>query len=299
MDKIVLIRPLFPRFLQPNPPLGLGYLAAVLEKNGYKVYIIDCGLLNINYEKVIDYLIKIKPILIGITSLTVHYNQMKKLSNLIKENSELKDIPLVLGGVHVTFLPETSIKECNADFCIIGEGEITLLELVNAIKNKTPLNEIKGLAFKQNDDIIINEPRDLIENLDELPFPAWHLIPPNLYPQDPHGHEYIRAPYAPIMTTRGCPFKCSYCASTNFWKNKFRRRSPKNVVDEIEFLMKNFGIREIHIWDDNFTLIKNHVIGICNEIIKRGLDLKLKCPNGVRVDSLDEKLLAKMKKAGF
>ena len=299
LDRIVLIRPLFPKYLQPNPPIGLGYLAAVLEQSGFKVYIIDCSLLRIPYRKVIDYLTKIKPMFIGITAYSSHYDQMKKLSNLIKKSNKLKHIPLVLGGVHVTFLPEESMKECNADFVVMGEGEITIVELANAIKNGTSRHEIDGISFWENDEIIINRPRKLIEDIDEIPFPAWNLIPPNSYPQDPHGHEYLRTPFAPVFTTRGCPYKCKYCASTNFWENKFRRRSPKNVVDEIELLIKEYGVREIHIWDDNFTLIKEHVIGICDEIIQRGLDLKLKCPNGIRIDSLDAEILGKMKKAGF
>ncbi len=299
MDKIILIRPLFPKFLQPNPPIGLGYLAAVLEKEGYKIFIIDCGLLNISYNKVIEYLIRINPLLIGISSMTVHYNEMKKLSRSIKEHSQLKNIPIVLGGVHVSFLPEESLKECNADFVIIGEGERTICELSNALRDKASLNEIKGLVFKSNGEIKINKPRELIENIDELPLPAWHLIPPDIYPQDPHGHEYIRAPYAPILTTRGCPYKCTYCASTNLWGNKFRRRNPKYVVDEIELLVERYGVREIHIWDDNFTLNKKHVLDICDELLKRKLDIKLKCPNGVRIDTLDEGILLKMKTTGF
>ncbi len=299
LDRVVLIRPLFPKYLQPNPPIGLGYLATILEQNDFKVHIIDCSLLKISYKKVLEYMAKIKPIFIGITAYSSHYDQMKKLSHLIKKADNLRHIPLVLGGAHVTFLPEESIRECNADFVVIGEGELTIVELAAAIKNNTSRHDIKGIAFKENDKIIINKARELIEDIDEIPFPAWNLIPPNAYPQDPHGHEYLRTPYAPIFTTRGCPYKCKYCASTNFWGNKFRRRSPKNVVDEIELLMNKYGVREIHIWDDNFTLIRKHVIGICDEIIKRSLDLKLKCPNGIRIDSLDAMVLDKMKKAGF
>ncbi len=298
MSKILLIRPKFKKFLQPNPPLGLGYLASMLESKGHKVILLDCQVLRINYNDILNFIKRINPDLIGMTSLSSHYNNMVKLSNLIKSDNQVKDIPLVLGGIHASALPELSLKECKADYVIVGEGELTLTELVEYIENKVDISKINGLVYWENGKVKMNEERNLIENLDSIPFPAWHLMPPQKYPKDPHGHEYIRFPYAPIMTSRGCPFNCTYCASKNLWKRKIRLRSPKNVVDEIEFLIKNYGIKEIHIWDDNFTLIKDHVIGVCDEIIKRKINLTIKCPNGIRIDSLTPKILYKLREAG-
>ena len=140
MERIVLIKPLVPKILPLFPPTGLAYLAAVLEKKGYKVYIIDCSMLNITYDRLIKFLIKINPLLVGITALTVNYSEMKTLSRLIKTTDELKNIPVVLGGVHVSFLPEICIKECDADYVVMGEGEITLLELAEALKNNSHIN---------------------------------------------------------------------------------------------------------------------------------------------------------------
>ena len=293
--KILLLRPYFNFiFSQPNPPLGLGYLASCLEKAGHKVIILDLPIWRIPNNKINTYVERIRPDIIGITALTAYYGGMKELCH------EIQDIPTVLGGVHVSSLPIISFKECDPDFVIYGEGEVTFVELVEAIEaGKTNYDGIKGLHYKEGDRIKQTPSRSPIQNLDDIPFPAWHLMKPKWYPPDPHGLIMKNYPYAPVLSTRGCPFSCTYCSSTNFWGNNFRRRSPKNVVDEIEFLIKEYNIREIHFWDDNFTLIKKHIIGICKEILERKLNISMSCPNGVRVDSLDKSILNLMKKAGF
>ncbi len=303
MGTVVLIRPKFPKALQPNPPIGLGYLAAVLKKYNHGVILIDCWVREISNERIFDIIKKVKPDLVGVTALTAHYEEMRELCNYIdfkreESNNQLKFL-LIIGGVHVTALPELSISECKADLAVLGEGELTLLELVESIDKKENPYKIDGIAYLEKDNFRINKPRDLINNLDDIPFPAWDLMPITHYQQDPHGHDYIRTPFAPILTTRGCPFSCTYCSSTTFWRKRIRYRSPKNVVDEMEFLIQKYGVREIHIWDDNLTLSKEHVIGICREIIRRKLDIALKCPNGIRIDSLDEEILLWMRRAGF
>lgn len=303
MGIVVLIRPRFTQTLQPNPPIGLGYLASVLEKHKHKVILIDCWIQQISNEEIFHLIKRIKPNIVGLTCLTAHYEELRELCNYLyikrKETINTLNFLLIIGGIHVTSLPELSLTECKADLAVLGEGELTLLELVESIDKKENLYKIDGIAYLKNGKLILNKCRDLIKNLDEIPFPAWHLMPITHYPQDPHGHDYKRKPFAPILTTRGCPFSCTYCASTNFWQGRIRFRSPKNVADEMEFLTQKYGVREIHIWDDNFTLLKTHVIGICREIIRRKLDIVLKCPNGVRIDSLDEEILMWMRRAGF
>jgi len=300
---VILIRPKFTKSLQPNPPIGLGYLASVLEKNNHKVIVIDCWIHKMSHEDIFAVIKKVKPDIVGLTALTAHYEEMRDLCYFLyqkrKESNGVLKFLLIVGGIHVTALPELCLSECNADLAVLGEGECTLLELIESIDNHKDPYLIDGIAFLKNNKLLYNNPRPLIKNLDNLPFPAWHLIPITHYPQDPHGHAYKRTPFAPILTTRGCPFSCTYCASTNFWHQTIRFRTPKNVVDEIEFLIQQFGVREIHIWDDNLTLSKKHVIGICQEIIKRNLDIVLKCPNGVRIDTLDEEILTWMRRAGF
>jgi len=279
----------------PCPHHGIGYMAAILRENGHEVHYIDCAILKQSYSKIISQIELLAPDAIGITALSPYYSEMKKLARMLHK---LK-IPIILGGEHVTTLPELSLKECGADFVVLGEGELTILELMNIWQDKEKRKHIKGIAYIENNHFIRNPERELIQNLDELPFPAYDLINPLKYPIADSYFKVKRLPVTGIFTSRGCPYACSFCASSAFWKHHFRHRSPQKVVDEIEYLMKSFGIREIQIGDDYFNCSKKHIIEICREILRRKLDLTLTCPNGLRIENIDEKLLTIMRKAGF
>lgn len=279
----------------PYSPVGIGYLASILRENGHEVHFIDCAILDQPYSETVRQVENLNPDAIGITAVTAYYSEMKKLSRMLHK---LK-IPIILGGVHVTRLPELSLRECGADFAVLGEGELTLLELMNNWDDKEKRKTINGIAYIENDKLVMNPQRELIEDLDSLPFPAWDLIHPKNYPAKYYLFKAKRYPVAMIFTTRGCPHTCAFCASTNFWRNEFRKRSPKNVVDEIEYLMNEFGVREIQITDDYFNCDKNHVIEVCREVIRRKLDVTFQCPNGLRMETLDEEMLTIMRKAGF
>jgi len=235
------------------------------------------------------------PDAIGITGLSSYYIEMRRLAKML----HTLQIPIILGGVHVTALPELSLRECRANFVVVGEGELTILELMDKWQDNEARSGIKGIAYLEENQFKFNQLRGPILNLDELPFPAWDLINPLRYPPAPHGIVIKRYPVAPILTTRGCPYFCSYCASTQFWGHKFRKRTANNIADEIEFLVQKYKIKEINIWDDNFTLQKKHVIEFCHEILQRKLDLTFTCPNGVRIDSLNRELLTLMRRTGF
>ena len=294
--KITLIQPYFPTHIAA-PPLGLGYLAGYLRSYGHKVELFDCAAKEITTEKLVEALKKGKPNLIGITVFTMFYPEARET---IREVKKITSVPVVIGGPHVSALPRFSLEDTEADFAVVGEGEKTLLELVTMIeKEKREFTAVKGLVFKtKTGKIIENKRRPLIKNLDSLPLPAWDLIEPQKYPPAPHGAFYKRFPIAPIITTRGCPYNCSFCASKITWEQKLRFRSPQAVVDEIELLVKKFGVKEFHFEDDNFTASREHAMAVCQEIIKRNLDIVWACPNGVRIDRLDEELLKTMKKSG-
>jgi len=296
MTNILLIRPKITiENAMPNPPLGLGYLAGILRAHGHQVDILDCAIMKESYLQIIPRIKSLNPDVIGITALSSYYNEMRRLASVL----HTLQIPIILGGVHASVLPELSLRQCRADLVIVGEGELTTLDLMDKWQDKATRKDLKGIAYLEENQFRINPARELIQNLDELPFPAWDLINPLKYPPLPHGAVMKRYPAAPILTTRGCPYSCSYCASTQFWRRTFRRRSAQNIVDEIEYLVNTFKIREIHIWDDNFTLIKKHVVDFCREILRRKLDLTFACPNGVRIDSLNKELLTLMKRTGF
>lgn len=298
MPRVLLIHPYADplKSLSIVPSLGLGYIASSLRAKGHHVDIVDCLQKGIKPPALLGIIEDKRPDIIGITIFSLFFLEAKKTIDLIKERF---NIPVVVGGPHVSSLPELTLKECRADYAVIGEGEITITELVDAISSVSPkLNRIKGIGYRENGAIRINERRDLIEDLDTIPFPAWDLIMPETYPPITHGTFYKRFPIAPIVTTRGCPFICTFCASDRTWGRLLRKRSPKNVVDEMELLMGEHGIREFHHEDDNLTVSKEHAMGICQEIINRKLNISWSCPNGVRIDCLDRELLAMMKKSG-
>lgn len=293
---LLLYPPLNTHFI--TPPLGLGYLASYVEKNspGTEIKLIDCNMEKYSNERLLAEIKSYAPGLVGFTIYTCFFNTTLNLIKAIKADNP--GIKIVVGGPHPTALPEDTLGNANIDFVILGEGEETLLELIDNISLPQNYQNIPGLAYKDNGKIRINQMRENIKDLDNIPFPAWHFIPPDKYPRMPHGSIAKKYPLAPVVSSRGCPFLCSFCASEVVWKRKWRPRSPKSVVDEIELLKNEYGVKEIHFEDDNFTLDRNRAIKICEEIIKRKLDIAWSCPNGVRIDTMDEELLQIMKRSG-
>jgi radical SAM superfamily enzyme YgiQ (UPF0313 family) len=270
-----------------TPPLGLGYLASVLRNNGFKVKIIDN---MIEKFKLPDIINKIKDsAVVGITSTTPTFNSALKYAKAIKE--KLPNIFIILGGVHVTFMPYDVLRHEFVDAVCIGEGEYTLLELAERIDAGKSFDGVRGVIYKDGGRIVYNGPREQIQDLDSLPFPAYDLMPINKYTVFGHKLEHF-----PMITSRGCPFGCRYCSSSLFMGRKFRARSAENVVDEIEWLVNDFKAKYVAFSDDTFTLNKKRVEKICDEIRNRKLDVEWSCSS--RVDTINKDLLRKMKRAG-
>ena len=198
-----------------------------------------------------------------------------------------------MGGYHPTFNFIETLEDENVDIVIRGEGEYIMLNLVQALENQSSLHDVKGIVFedKNSKEIVVNPEAPLIQDLDELPFPALNLLPMEKYrllDMDTH--------MTTMITTRGCPMQCSFCSSAAMHGKKIRERSVENIVDEIEYLKTNYDIDTIAFMDDTFTLKKRKVMAICDEILKRNIEIMWGCTS--RVDTLDEKLLKKMKEAG-
>jgi radical SAM superfamily enzyme YgiQ (UPF0313 family) len=203
-----------------------------------------------------------------------------------------KDIMVVFGGSHVSVDPIEIMKNKWVDVAVYGEGEKTIEEL--ATKDK--LSDIKGIVYRKNNRVIKNEPRELIRNLDDLPFPAWDQLDLSLYGS---GSAFsMRKPVFPIISSRGCPGHCLYCSVNSVWQHRWRGRGAENVVEEIEMLVKDYGAREFMFLDDSMSVDANRLERICDEIVKRKLDIKWTTPNGVAHWTLTKPLLKKMKKAG-
>lgn len=270
------------------PPLGLAYIGAVLERDGFDVSIIDAPVTCESQDAVIKKLQGMEPDVIGVTSTTPNVGDAVSLITSIKEN--MPDAVTVLGGCHITFLPEDTMRSCPAiDVGVIGEGEETMLELVHALERGKPLSGINGLIFRESGRLRKTEPRRLIPNLDDLPLPARHLLP-----MDKYTALGERTPIGNIITSRGCPFRCIFCASSRLYGNTYRARSAESVLEEAEELSGRYKINFIEFVDDTFTISKKRSARIADLIRK----LDLTWAFGSRVDTISEGLLRAFRRAG-
>lgn len=275
------------------PTLGIGYIAAMLEKSGVNVNIIDCIGAPITTEEMLGRISKIRPDVIGVTSTILTINTVHQLAREIKKI--FPDIPIVLGGPQICSIPEKTFLEGPYDIGVIGEGEFTMIELVRALMDgRSDLGGIKGLILKKDGKAVYNAPRPYIQDLDVLPFPARHLYPP-LSSYKPVPASYLKKPVALAISSRGCPYQCIFCDRKVFG-NKFRAHSSKYVVDEMEHCMKVHGAREIRFMDDTFTLDIKRVDGICEELFRRKIKVPWSCLT--RVNTVNLEILRKMKRAG-
>lgn len=271
------------------PSLGLAYIASVLEKEGHKVLFIDMHAENFSPRDVarlarsedysgLDY--------VGITATTPLIKCALLLAKFFKK--KFPKVKTVLGGVHPTVRPDEVLSNDFVDFVVRGEGEITMKELVSG----TTLKNIDGLSFKENGVIVHNTERSNIEDLDNLPPPAYHLMPIKKY--RPAVGSYKRLPAMSIFATRGCPGRCTFCHRA--FKGKIRSRSAKKIVEEIKLLKENYGIKEINFYDDTFTALKDNVREFCNILLNENIDITWSC--FTRVNYVDKELFSLMKKAG-
>ncbi len=277
------------------PPLNLGYLASYLREKAskHRLSILDCEALGLTYEKIEEHLKKESPDILAITAPTPAFAQVIEIAKIAKRVR--RDTKVVVGGPHPCALPEETARIESIDFVIIGEGEITFHELIRAIEREGPYNEIDGIVYKERGRIIKTGFRKLIENLDILPFPARDLMPHRLY-HPPPTKRVSNKHSTSMITSRGCPYDCTYCIAKVIWTRRCRLRSPKNVVDEIEECVKRHNLAEINFHDELFTLKKERTREICREIKRRRLDIAWVCM--VRVDSLSSEMLREMKEAG-
>ena len=266
---------------------GLAYLAAVLEENGHEVTVIDCPASEMDQDKLKAKLASIEPNLIGITSMTPTIQSALQSAHVAKE--ACPEAMVVLGGPHATFMDEQVLAEEEAvDIVVRGEGEKTLLELAQNVSNSKDLNRIEGITFRNNGQTVRTPNRPYIQNLDELPRPAYKHFPLEKYRL--FGRRIL-----PIITSRGCPSQCSFCTTSRIFGKGFRVRSPQNVVDELEWLRDAHGADAFSFYDDTFTLDKKRALKICEEMKHREIGIPWDCQT--RVSTVSKEMLAKMREA--
>lgn len=279
----------------PSMPLGLAFIAGYLKskEKGIEISVIDAWAEDISFEELERRAVLSKAEIVGIYMVSPRYRRAKLAIEACRR--ALPESVIIAGGPHTSAVPIETLQDIpQLDIAAIGEGEITMHELVLAVKNRSSLEQVNGIAFRgKNEEIIVTKPRDFIKNLDELPFAARELFPVRKYkPLPPFGR---RVPYLTMNTSRGCPYQCAFCSKSTF-KDFYRAMSPKRVVDEIEEMISKYGVKEIFVTDDDFTLNMKRAEGICDEIIQR--KLKVIWSTSTRADQLSYPLLEKMKKAG-
>ena len=289
--QVTFVNPPYPTGSHRHPPfipLGIGYLAAVLEKNGYTVNVIDCQALKLTLDEVENELRKRQPDVVGLTSTTLTYKSALEIIKVAKK--ALPNSLTVIGGSHVTFWDDKALQECpQLDIVVRKEGENTILELMQKLEAGKSFGDVLGITYRKDGKIVKNADRPYIENLDDLPFPAVHLFPIEQF--NKYGNIIF-----PVMTSRGCTFWCEFCTAVRMFGRKYRMRNPKKVVDELEFLYKKYGEKQYTFYDDTFTVDQTRTEEICNEILRRGLKIKWDCET--RVDMVTKDLLLKMREAG-
>ncbi len=311
--KILLLQPPwygFQNITSNRLYLGLAYLGAVLEKDGHEILILNGEtffnrfdekkeeitideaeyLKNLSsdhyvYKKIIEKIKDWNPDAVGLSFMTAAAFSAYTLSRLIKEYRPA--MPLIAGGWHPTILPKEAIQKGLFNYVVRGEGEETIVELLRVIEQKQETKDILGISYKVNGEVKHNPDRPFIKDLDSLPLPAFHLL---------YNYENQKSACTGIVTSRGCPFSCTYCASKVMWTQKVRFRSADNVVAERKYRYEKMGSRWFSFNDDTFTFNADRVKEICDKIIKLGLKIRWHCDT--RGDALDLEILKLMKKAG-
>lgn len=277
------------------PPLGIMYIASYMESKGFHCDVLDCLVEKYKVSDLKEYLLKNKYDLIGITCMTNSALDAFASAKVAKE--ACPDAVVVLGGVHPTALPEQTVKECpDADFIMVGEGEQTFVDLATCLQEGKNCNEVDGLAYwgKAENKIRYTTPRTPIPDLDALPLPAYHKVPMDKYV--PHVTQYVDLPNYPILLQRGCPYQCTYCDHGAVLGRKIRSLSVERAIENIRFLVENYGAKGIYFLDSVFTVRRDFIMKLLKELQNQDFKISFAC--NARADQLDIELLTELKKAG-
>jgi radical SAM superfamily enzyme YgiQ (UPF0313 family) len=276
------------------PPLGLSYVAAALGKTGFEVQVLDNYLLKLPIADVQNHVKKLNPEIVGITCSSATYHKCVETAAAIKAVSPHTKI--VVGGWHPSYMPDSMLDHPEIDYVVMGEGERAMVELATYLikgEREMVLGAVAGVAYKRGGKILKNTPK-FINNLDDIPFPARHLLPMHLYERK---MEFLDVEPVDIMSIiRGCPFNCAFCETRKMWGPACRFFSPQRVVDEIKFLRDKYGSKGIYFINDNFTIRKRETIELCELLKKENIDLQWICDT--RADMISPELLVKMREAG-
>jgi radical SAM superfamily enzyme YgiQ (UPF0313 family) len=274
-------------------PYGLLSIAAVVREHGYAVSLIDATNLGYTTEETVRRILALDPDYVGITTVTLSIDRCAEVATGLKAGKP--GLPVIAGGPHISSAPKETMRLYpSLDIGVIGEGEETIVELLNALDEGRPLARIRGIIHRLGNEIVHEQRRPFLANLDDLPMPAWDILS-DMKMYRPSAPSYVRLPSTTIVTSRGCPGRCIFCNSKAMYGN-LRCFSAAYVLSMIEHLVETYGIRDISIYDDNFLFHEDRVREICNSILKNRMDLTWSCYS--RVDHGNLELFKLMKKAG-
>lgn len=285
MNLLLVNPPMVRRLVEPLPPLGIAYLAAVLEERDVHVTLVDMDILNLSYEDYRSVVAREHPDVVGITGMTQQYLNGKKVAHITKQ--EIPDCFVMMGGPHVTFCAPETLQECpEVDAVVRGEGEVTITEVIQYLEGERDAATVEGITYRDGNTITSTQDRAYLEDVDSLPLPARHLLPLEKYSER-----------GSLITSRGCPGACSFCSSFRLLGAAFRGRSVERVVDELEYeLIEKYRYTTFFFIDDTFTFYPKRTRLICEEILRRGLTVEWGC--NTRVDRVSDELLQLMGEAG-
>jgi anaerobic magnesium-protoporphyrin IX monomethyl ester cyclase len=291
--KILLIQPKFENDYYDIrlPALGLAYVAGALRAAGYQqVRILDATLSDRPFEDIGKAVREFAPDVAGLSVTTPMLNPSLEVAKMIRETN--RSIRIIFGGVHPTLFPADVAREEAVDIVVFGEGEETVVELVKALEDGEEPEGIRGIAYKKKDRVVVNDPRPRIENLDSIPFPAYDLLPVERY----SGPQISKTPFLSMITSRGCPYRCIFCDAHLVFGRKYKSHSAERTFQEIQHLIRHFGVKEIMFKDSEFTFDLKRVGELCDRILEEKVKITWSC-NG-RIGRIDLPLLKKMRAAG-
>jgi radical SAM superfamily enzyme YgiQ (UPF0313 family) len=295
------------------PPIALAYLAASLREQGYPVSIVDPvgeapfemnpipGRPLVSYGWSLDKIVAAIPRdtrYIGLSCMFSHeWPVSKLLAQKIRER--FPDVVIIAGGEHITAAPEFSLRDCRAlDYAVLGEGEETLVELLNVLEHGGDASSVAGLVCLRDSETIRTMPRQRVRVMDSIPWPAWDLVPIESYLSNHLSWGISEGRTMPIVATRGCPYNCTFCSSPQMWGRRWYPRSPKDVADEIETYIRSYGADNFDFYDLTAVLNKEWIVEFCHELNNRKLDITWQMPGGTRSEAIDDEIGSLLARSG-
>jgi anaerobic magnesium-protoporphyrin IX monomethyl ester cyclase len=297
--------------LLPTPPLGLAYIAGALESNGHSLQVIDASAVpfekkalfrgeifrfGLSNEEIINEVQGVPEVFCLSLMFTNNWLHDRELIHALKV--KFANAIIIAGGEHATAAPNLCLRQAPLDFVVLGEGEETIVDLINCLKSGENLEDVGSIAFLKEEEFFQTTRRKRIKEIEKIQWPAWHLFPLDAYFENKMSHGVYRGRTLPVMATRGCPYECTFCSSPLMWGRNYSLRSPSDFVDELEFLNRKYQVINFDLYDLTAIIIKKWILETCREIVKRGLKITFQLPSGTRAEAIDFEVASALKSAG-